>query len=77
MTTFHSTSKSEFCLKTKPHKNNPRVAPTDPRPSGRESGQVFDFLGRELTFFRNSLLGLGREWKKETQCGPGLGSWDT
>jgi len=31
------------------------VAPPDPRPSGRESRQFLDFLGRELTFFRNSL----------------------
>ena len=26
-----------------------RVAPPDPRPSGRESRQEFDFLGREST----------------------------
>ena len=26
-----------------------RVTPPDPRPSGRESRQEFDFLGRELT----------------------------
>ena len=26
---------------------------------------------------RNSLQGYGREWKKETHCGSGLGSWDT
>jgi len=43
-----------------------RVSPPDPRPLGRESRQFFDFLGRELTFFRNSLQGEGREWKKET-----------
>jgi len=54
-----------------------RVSPPDPRPEGRESRLFFDFLGRELTFFRNSLQGEGREWEKETPCGKGLGSWDT
>ena len=55
----------------------PRVTPPDPRPEGRESRLFFDFLGRELTFFRNSLQGEGREWEKETPGGKGLGSWDT
>jgi len=54
-----------------------RVSPPDPRPEGRESRLFFDFLGRELTFFRNSLQGEGRERKKETPCGKGLRSWDT
>ena len=54
-----------------------RVSPPDPRPEGRESSLFFDFLGRELTFFRNSLQGEGREWEKGTPCGKGLGSWDT
>jgi len=54
-----------------------RVTPPDPRPEGRESRLFFDFLGWELTFFRNSLQGEGREWEKETPCGKGLGSWDT
>ena len=54
-----------------------RVSPPDPRPEGRESRLFFDFLGREWTFFRNSLQGEGREWEKETPCGRGLGSWDT
>ena len=48
-----------------------------PRPEGRGPRLFFDFLGRELTFFRNSLQGEGREWEKETPCGKGLGSWDT
>ena len=47
------------------------------RPEGRGPRRFFDFSGRELTFFRNSLQGEGREWEKETQCGKGLGSWDT
>ena len=55
----------------------PRVTPPDPRPEGRGPRLFFDFLGRELTFFRNSLQGEGREWEKETPCGKGLGSWDT
>jgi len=39
---------------------------------------IFRFLGSGVDFFlRNSLQGEGREWKKETQCGSGLGSWDT
>ena len=54
-----------------------RVSPPDPRPEGRGPRLFFDFLGRELTFFRNSLQGEGREWEKETPCGKGLGSWDT
>jgi len=54
-----------------------RVSPPDPRPEGRGPRRFFDFSGRELTFFRNSLQGEGREWEKETQCGKGLGSWDT
>jgi len=33
--------------------------------------------GREVTFFRNSQQGEGRECRKETECGRGLGSWDT
>ena len=53
------------------------TTPPDPRPEGRGPKLFFDFLGRELTFFRNSLQGEGREWEKETQCGKGLGSWDT
>jgi len=59
------------------HSSRRRVSPPDPRPEGRESRLFFDFLGRELTFFRNSLQGEGREWEKETPCGKGLGSWDT
>ena len=55
----------------------PRVTPPDPRPEGRGPRLFFDFLGRELTVFRNSLQGEGREWEKETPCGKGLGSWDT
>ena len=55
----------------------PSVSPPDPRPEGRGPRRFFDFSGRELTFFRNSLHGEGREWEKETQCGKGLGSWDT
>ena len=47
------------------------------RPEGRGQRRFFDFSGREMTFFRNSLQGEGREWEKETQCGKGLGSWDT
>ena len=43
------------------------------RPEGRGPRRFFDFSGRELTFFRNSLQGEGREWEKETQCGEGLG----
>jgi len=58
-------------------KSSKRVSPPDPRPEGRESRLFFDFLGRELTFFRNSHQGEGREWEKETPCGKGLGSWDT
>jgi len=54
-----------------------RVSPPDPRPESRESRLFVDFLGRELTFLRNSLQGEGREWEKETPCGKGLGSWDT
>ena len=61
-----------------------RVTPPDPRPEGRDPRPeglgprlFFDFLGRELTFFRNSLQGEAREWEKETPCGKGLGSWDT
>ena len=50
-----------------------RVTPPDPRPEGRGPKLFFDFLGRELTFFRNSLQGEGREWEKETRCGKGLG----
>jgi len=57
--------------------HNMRVSPPDPRPEGRGPRRFFDFLGRELTFFRNSLQGEGREWENETQCGEGLGSWDT
>ena len=54
-----------------------RVSPPDPRPEGRGPRRFFDFSGRELTFLRNSLQGKGLEWEKETQCGKGLGSWDT
>jgi len=54
-----------------------RVSPPDPRPEGRGPRRFFDFSGWELIFFRNSLQGEGREWEKETQCGKGLGSWDT
>ena len=54
-----------------------RVSPLDSRPEGRGPRRFFDFSGRELNFFRNSLQGEGREWEQETQCGKGLGSWDT
>ena len=36
-----------------------RVSPPDPRPEGRGPRRFFDFSGRELTFFRNSLQGEG------------------
>jgi len=71
-----------YSVPEKPHKSYSvpgqlRVSPPDPRPEGRGPRLFFYFLGRELTFFRNSLQGEGREWEKETPCGKGLGSWDT
>jgi len=62
---------------TRHQKMGMRVSRPDPRPEGRGPRRFFDFSGWELTFFRNSLQGEGREWEKETQCGKGLGSWDT
>jgi len=39
---------TQLCVTVHPHQSC-RVAPPDPRPSGRESRQEFDFLGREST----------------------------
>ena len=87
LTAIQSSTTQQHTLQTLTSPKNPefeekkrcqrRVSPPDPRPEGRESRLFFDFLGRELTFLRNSLQGEGREWEKETPCGKGLGSWDT